>query len=407
MVFQGDANDIDPRSSTGQFVNKLDQEKLLPRANDNTGLAARVMQELRVGEHRELATQKHEPTGHLQPDKSSSRLTEMLGSVSPHMNKLNGDFQPNCPSAVPSPLHKIPGSFVQPQPFPGSPASFNPWGQPHIPKSIEDHFFMTNEHLDVVGKTTWDLLEISKQQHSTALHSRHEQLLALFEKHVEAIKSQIDTVNEKADRTADKHNNIHNDIDKILSVIKQDVVGALTTQDKKVAEMEINMKELQKTVQALQQSLEQGLSEPKSADQQLSATGAFPTPNSALSNITLPANRSQPSLAGYYGNTTGLDRENQAPVSSPHDKRGIAPAPDSHSEHRGGYGGGYGQQWSIRPGYSGRNGKEDRPAYSGTNPYHFANGGQFSNGYVGGYPPYGFSTSPPDQHYTYNQGSTK
>ncbi|KAH7374391.1 hypothetical protein BKA66DRAFT_534274 [Pyrenochaeta sp. MPI-SDFR-AT-0127] len=416
MVFQGDANDIDPHSSTGQLLNpssigqlfkKTDQEMLLPRAHDDAGLTTRVMQELRIDEHHGTASEKHDISGHLQPGQSSARLTDMLSGISPLKNKFNGDFQPNCPSAVPSPLQKIPGPLVQPQPFAVSPTPFDQWGQSHMPKNIEDHFFMTNEHLDVVGKTTWDLLEMSKQQQLAALNTRHEHLLALFEKHIEDIKSQINTVDEKVERNADKQSNIHNDIDSMMTLVKQEVAGALVVQNKKATEMETHIKELQKTVQGLQQFIEQKLSDSKSVGDQHSTSGAFPTPNSANSTSNLPAHRSQPSLAGYYGSTTDLGRENQVLIPSTQDSRGIASTQESHSDQRPEYSGGYGYQWGPRSGFSGHHRKEDRPVYSGTNPYLFASGGQFNNSYAGGYPSYSFSPSPPDQQYSYNQGPTK
>jgi hypothetical protein len=394
MIFQGDVNDIDPQSSTGHLVKNSRQDSM----RDESGLAARVMQELRIDDQREGQARPNGIGGHLRPDQSSSRLTDMLNGLSPSRGDYQGDFRPNCPSAVPSPLHKLPSPITPMRTNPMSREVSGPFGPPLSPKTIEDHFYMTNEHLDVVGKSTWDQIETMKKEHTETFSNKHALLVTTVEQHVHEIKMQVDSVNEKADRTTEQGHNIQTKLDELFELIKTDVMGALAAQEKKAAGMEQNVKELQRTVQAMQKTLELKHSESR-IGQQHNTPGSVPTPNSSGSPFALPVHRSQPSLAGYYGNMTESGREGQPLM--PHN--GVAQ--DVHNDPRPGYATNYGQQWGPRGGYQGRNGKEDRP-YSGTNPYHFANnsggGGQYSNGYTDGYAAY----SSPDQHYGF-QGQAK
>ena len=393
MVFQGDLKDIDPNSSTGKLVSDSNPEKVMPEERGGTGMATRAVQEYPTSENRELTSQAIQNSGHFPLEKSSSRLTDMLNGISPGKNEFHGEFVPSCLSAVPSPLHKSALPFVHLQSTSASPGSFGPCGLPHKSKSIEHHFLMTNEHLDVVGKTTWDLLEMFKrelpemfkrelhemfkQELLAALNTRQEELIELVEKRVESIKNQITTLNEKADSIAEKQGTIQLDLDKILSFIKQDVTSAPAAQDKKATEMEMHVKELQKTAQTLQQQQEQTFTNP-----------GFP----------LPVHRSQPPNAGYYGNNVDHGRENQPSVAHMHENRTVMPTHDPHHDHRMGHNNGYGQQWGGRHGYSGRNGKEARSPYPAISPYAF--GGQFNNGYATGYSAYGFSSDASDQHHS-------
>jgi hypothetical protein len=377
MLFQGDANEIDHKSSNGELRDGSNEHSMSVQARDDVGLTARVMQELRINEQQDRAPRENGVGGHLQPDQSSSRLTDMLHGVSPLRGDSHGDFRANCPSAVPSPLHKVPGAHVATQPIVPLVGSIGPPRLPFSPKSIDDHFYMTNEHLDVMGKAGWDHTEtVRKELLATASH-RHAKLLAAIETHVQGIKMQIDSVNEKADRATEQSHNIHTKLEELFDFIKGDVMGALATQDKKMLSLDSDVNELQKTVLAMQKVLEEKPSEPKQYQQHNSAT---PTP------APLPVHRSQTSLAGYYGNMTETGREGPPAMQQMPDHRNSGLASDTHTDPRTGYGGNYGQQWAPRAGYQGRSSKEERP-YSATNPYTFANGaangGQYSNGYNG------------------------
>ncbi|KAF2028149.1 hypothetical protein EK21DRAFT_70327 [Setomelanomma holmii] len=406
MIFQGDVNDIEPRSSPNHLVNNGKEAKMLIPSREDS-LNVRVMQELRIGEQQEESSQQPTANGLLQPDQSLSRLTDMLHGVSPNRTEYQREFQPNCPSAVPSPLHKMPGGAAPAVPPPYiTRESSGPFGNPHTPKVIDDHFYMTNEHLDVVAKSMWDHIEALKKEQLETFNHRHTQLVTTVEKHVQDIKMKVDSVNEKADRSCEQSHNIDTKLEKLFDFIKNDVMSALNAQDQKAAAMEQSVKELQKTMQSVQKMLEQRQSDPKTG-QQLATIALTPAHSSTASPFPLPAHRSQPSLAGYYGNMTESGREGQSPMSVMQDHRNSTHGPDAHNGPRAAYSNNFGPHYGQRTGYQGRLGKEDR-SYSGTNPYHFANsGGQFNNGYGGGYSTYGFSPSPPDQHYGFNQGTTK
>ncbi|KAH7076095.1 hypothetical protein FB567DRAFT_572446 [Paraphoma chrysanthemicola] len=394
MVFQGDANDINPHSSEEPVANNGKQETMLiPDRGDS--LNARVMQELRIDERQEQLPHHACVNGHLQPDQSSSRLTDMLRGVSPRRTDFDGDFLPNCPSAVPSPLHKMPGATIPKPPVPAivrEPSGL--FSMPLTPKTIEDHFYMTNEHLDVVGKSNWDQIETLKKEQSETFKRRHTQLVATVEKHVEDIKSKVDSVVEKADRTTEQSHNIITKLEGLFELIKTDVMGALDAQEKKSAAFEQTVKELQQNVKDMQKALEQWQPASKTNQQQPTVV---PTPAPGSMPFPLPSHRSQPSLA-YYSNLTESGRDSQPPMPVVQDHRNSTHLQDTYNDARAAYGNGYGQQFGQRPGYHHRSGKEDRP-YSGTNPYHFANNGsQFGNAYGGGYSGYSFSPSPEQQH---------
>lgn len=345
--------DIDPQSSTARLV-----DDSVP---DDSGLAARVMQELRVSEQPEKTPRQNGVNGQLQLDQSSSRLTDILNGISPGLGGF-GRFQPNCPSAVPSPLQKQPDPAT---PMPTVPDRLDSalFGPTFTPKTIHDHFYMTNEHLDVLGKSFWDQIESIKTDINEKSTNRHTQLVANVEQLIHDIKMQVDSVNEKVDRNAEQGHNIHTNLEKLFDFVKDEIVGALAAQDNKMADMEQSVREVHKTMQNVQRMLEL-----KYTEVNMGQPHAITQPGPA-SPPGLPGHRSQPSLAGYYGNMTESGRESQPPMP--------------HMDAR----------WGPRANFQGRSSREERP-YPGTNPYQFANGaanggGQFSNGYSNGYPNYG------------------
>jgi hypothetical protein len=379
MIFQGDAKEIDQHSVMGELVSNSNNSSMLIPTHEDSGLTARVMQELRINDQQANATRENGTTGHLQPDQSSSRLTDMLHGVSPHRGDSNSDFRANCPSAVPSPLHKVPGARVPVQPMDPLVGTPGPIRLPFTPKSIDDHFYMTNEHLDVMGKSSWDHVETVRKELLGSASHRQAKLITTIETHVQEIKMQIDSVNEKADRATEQNHNIHTKLEELFDFIKSDVMGAFAAQNKQMTDLEKDVKDLHKIVHSMQQMLEQKQSDTTAttSQQHVSAT---PTP--------VPVHRSQTSLAGYYGNLTESGREGQPSAQHMPEHRNSGHVQEPLNDPRAAYGGNYGQQWAPRAGYQGRGSKEDRP-YSATNPYNFtngaANGGQYSNGYNGGY----------------------
>jgi hypothetical protein len=397
MVFEDDVEDTDPSFSTGQLVHSNNQDAMLIPARDDNGLAARVMQELQIDKQQEQSSHQDTGSGTLQPDQSSSRLTDMLHGVSPRRADYEGKFQPNCPSAVPSPLHRLPVPFTPMQAMPpklGSSGSFAPSS---AQKTLDDHFYMTNEHLDVVGKSNWDqIAELRRDLHKSA-SQKHAQLVATMEKHVQEIKLQVDSVNEKTDRTTEQGHNIITRLEKLFDFVKDDIMGALTAQNEKLTSTEQSVKELQITVQKMQKTSEQKISQQDT----IATTG--PTSNSTTSPFPLLEHRSQSSHAGYYGNIAESRREGMPSIGD-HRSNGATP------EAQGGHGSNYAHQWGPRNGHQGRGNKEDR-SYPTVNPYVFGSnspasgGGQYNNGYSGGYPAY--AQQQPEAHYGFHQAPTK
>ncbi|KAH9866709.1 hypothetical protein J1614_008402 [Plenodomus biglobosus] len=383
VMFQGNPEDIDRGSSTYQMLSEREQDMAAApaAARDNTIITSRVLQELRLSDHEQSDT----PSSHAVFDKPSLRLTEMLHEADPRMHSWDRSFQPNCPSAVPSPLHHMSKPAT---PHAGHSAMVSPNQAPPLdlqtPKSLDEHFWMTNEHLDVVGKTTWDILSMSTQETLAALNSKHAKLMTLLEKHFEDVKSHLANVNEKAGHCAEKIANVHHDIDNLLSLYKSEMMGAFAAQDKKTVQMEGQLKDLQASMQTIQKLLEQKDNEVKSNQQPL-ANYPHNTPGCAQSPYAQPIHRSQPSLGGYYGHHSNTTREVQHQIPQMHDNMNAASPQDSGDAAQTGYDTSYGQQWTPRVDYPIRgSSREARPPFSSTNPYQYSvNGGPFNSGYTG------------------------
>ncbi len=387
MIYQGDANDIDPSSSTAKLINSANTLTTPPADFKEPALVFDNGQAHIADVAQSFTPQGKGQSNYYPLENTPTTLNEMLNSLN------QGNFVSNCASAVQSPLNNTGAPLVQSPPNPPAQGPFRPAWQPRTPNTVDEHFYMTNEHLDVVGKTTWDLLETAKQQNLKMLNSRQDQISALVEKRFEDIKSQIAASNEMAESASKKHDDLFGSFDKLYSYITQDIADTLASHEKKTAALETQVTELQKTVQTLRQWLEQKFTDIKPG----CPVSTFSNPNTPL-----PIHRSQPVMAGYYGNGPEYVQENQSPMPNLHDNRSTAPMHETHHDHRIGHSNGYGQQWG-RQGYTGRISKEDRTPYG--SPYHF--GGQFSSGYAPGYSSYGFSTNLSEQHPSFDQGTPK
>ncbi|KAF3033996.1 hypothetical protein E8E12_005855 [Didymella heteroderae] len=393
MVYQGSMEAVETETSEAQATNSRDaqtqeeQTQTVQQQRDDNELAAKFKQELRIGEKPIPAA--NEGRSHLQPDISSSKLTDMLNGASPR-TESNGDFRTFCPSAVPSPLHKLHGPHVPMQPVPmlrggnGTPIA-GPFVPPRTPhKSIEDHFFMTNEHLDVVGKTTYDALELFTERQISAATAKHDQLTVIIDKHIEGLQAQIGLVNDNADDTSHQTHNVSLKLDQLEKLLKDEVIGYMEEQTKKTADVESSLKDMQKTMAHMQQMMEK-----------LSETKVF---SHDPADSTLPTHHSQPALNNYYDTS----RDDHSPMQSLQ-HRNISGNYDPHGDQRGNYGANWqSQPWNPRSTYHGRN-KGEASSYAGTNPYQFGNGGQYNNNYMNGYPSTYYSPTSPGQPYAHGQ----
>ncbi|KAI8942179.1 hypothetical protein NX059_000266 [Plenodomus lindquistii] len=389
VMFQGNAEDIDRGSSTFQTLSERDKRPAAAR--DDTTITTRVMQELRLSDNDHPDTAA---TSQSAFDKPPSRLTEMLHETDSRMHGWDRNFAPNCPSAVPSPLHHMP--------VPATPRT-STLASPKVgtlnintPRSLDEHFWMTNEHLDVVGKTTWDILEMSNRETLAAINTKNAKLVAHIEKHFEDLKSHLTTVDDKADRSAEKVANVHQEVEKLLSVYDNEIASAFAAQEKKTAHMEGQLKDLQSSMQAVQKLLEQMDDDSKSGQQQ-PGNNSHPPLNTVHSPYTQQMHRSQPSLGSYYGHLTNTSRDGQPPMAQVSDNMNAVSPRDANGAAQTGPDTGHGNQWGSRYPVRGSS-KEARTPYSGTNPYMYTTGGPYSGGYPGGYS-HTFPCSPAEPHF--------
>jgi hypothetical protein len=311
----------------------------------------------------------------------SSSLTDMLGSVSPTRTGFN-DFQPTCLSAVPSPLRRGPGP---PQPYPMVTQEYPPRQKPTM--NMDDHFFVTNEHIDVVACTLWDKIAAQAKQQTDDSSAKHDKLMSLVDQQFDELKSQISSMNDKADHSATQAHNLNLQLNKVMEVIRKEVVNSVEVQTKRMADVEHSVKELQKAMQDLQKLTERN-----------HAVG-HTIPQSAMNDLPLPNHHSQPSLASYYD---GLARE-----PMPHQQQAHGYVEGQRSGN---------SNYLPRHGYAGREGKDGENPFSRTNPYYTP-----SAPGTGGFPPgvqhqYGYSPNQEyqqyqnlqqHQHYGSNQGPAK
>lgn len=261
---------------------------------------------------------------------------------------------------------------------------------PRPDRTIEEHFYMTNEHLDVVGKTTWDAVDMHTKQQIDTTNTKHDQLLAVFNQHLEGIKSQISVLNEKVGEHVSQTQSVDLKLDQFEKFLKTEVIGAMTEQMKKAGEVESNLKEIQKAMAHMQLTVDK-LSESKSTSTQ-PATGMMPH--------NTPVHHSQPALTTYYGTEVSRDEQSSVPTLP---DRSVAGNYDAHGDARGNYGNNWQSQgYTGRAAYHGRY-RGEASSYGNSNPYNLGNGGQYNTGYMNGYPPYNHSQATSEQPYTYGQ----
>lgn len=268
-------------------------------------------------------------------------------------------------------------------------------------RTIEDHFFMTNEHLDVVGKTTYDAIEMHTKQQIGATTMKHEQLVGVLEQHIADLRSQISLSSEKIEHNANHTQSIDLKLGQFEKFLKNEIVSPMTEQSKKIAEVESSLKSMQTALVHMQQSLEK-LTESKSVSRQVNADPLAAPAATGLMSQAASAHHSQPTLTTYYGNE--WSREEQTPMP-PLQDRSLSNNYNSHNDARGDYGNNWQSHgWNERSSYQGRH-RGEASSYAGTNPYHFGNGSQYSTGYMNGYSTYNPTPASPEHLYTYGQKS--
>ncbi|KAF2270037.1 hypothetical protein CC78DRAFT_539305 [Lojkania enalia] len=348
MIFQGEASEIDPTSTIGQKINaaiRRDTPSPLKRSNPA-----------------------------VQPEQSSSKLTDMLGSVTPSKAGYNQDFHPYCPSAVPSPLHRNLGQRMPPALSMMADASIVSNSHLNAEVSFDGtnvlhHFYMTNEHIDVLGRSMYDLIEDTKRAHLAENEEKHGETVSLLQERFEDIKTCIgyigSSVEEASDQVVDKHHEVKLKLDGLLEYIKIEVAEPLAVQNQRVAAMGDDIKVLQKSVQELQ----------KAVDEKSTTVPVPAQPYLGQSSFALPNHRSQPSLTGFYdlGNDSARDDRTRMPPTM-HEGRG-----DGRYRYNGHH------NW-YRPNNNSRDNRDDaHHPFPSTSPYVNNVPAQFNGGFMGSY----------------------
>lgn len=391
MVFSGDPSDIDPNSATAQLFNGASPAVRQATSHQDANSDTPDRKARASGEQHEVLPSKTDACSQQELDSSSTHLTDIFNAFSPFANTFNKDFHPAFPSAVPSPLHQMPTQRVQS-------SSMSMIAGPRTPAlppkdlNLSQHFYMTNEHLDVVGKTTWDSIETSRKatlgavkmmndKFSESINSVEEQLKGHSEETAEHMKALHEAVKQSGGESASHRNTIHAQLDQTITNAKNEVMGALQEQNKKTARMETELEELKQMVQGMQKVLETKIPESMTSQSQNSS---MTTPDD---NMLIPGSytdhRSHPSVVGYYGGGGETGREGM-PLQEHRTPQSLPP-------------------WNSRTGYASRNNQNDRGQYTSSNPYNNYGGEGQYNGYVGGFSSYGFS-SPAGTSYAFPNG---
>lgn len=318
----------------------------------------------------------------------------MLSGFSPARPGYNG-FYANCPSALPSPLQgpvqQMTNSMMRPIPT----SSSQSLEMLSDGSNILTHFYMLNTHMDVMGRTLYDLVDNGKRELVKETHDKHEGTVAVLDQRFEDIKSDISLLGQKVDDVSENHNGVNAKLEKLLHYIKSEVAEPLAKQSKKNADMENNIKSLQRAMQDLQKSIETKVSTCCNESQtqqvaQQTAQNPFSSP--------LPHHRSQPSLVGFFNPVSEAARE-----TNPR----MPPIPEMRNDgrFRHNYSGNstQGQQW-YRPSNALRETKDENQSFPTLNSYlpvHGSPSGQYNGGYMGGYGGY-YQSSPNDQSFGYN-----
>ena len=378
---------MDPDSDISKMIDAAARDTVLPSKNEEMGLSNQA-----AGVEQPAGSDK--PYGYIggsdcrQPEHSSSRLTDMLSGVSPSKVNFAPNFIPNCPSAVPSPLHAMSGQQASNQQTPppammGPPPA--PMGRPPSPPSLLHHFHMTNEHIDVSGRTLYDFVAECNHQTLAMVHSKHDNIETILMDRFGEIKTLVKELGNDVNHNAEQNRSVNERLDTLLEFIKADVVGPMAAQAKKTADMESSIKALQKSITDLEQSVE---------------TNTNPTPGPGPSSLTqlpqfpLPQHRSQPSLAGFYESPNEPIRDGSSRLPPMQDNRS-----DGRVRHPFNNGNN-GHQWSRPPGVHRENARDAPHPFSGTNPYN--NVTNFGGGYTGsGYPGYPYPVAP-ESNFNYN-----
>ncbi|ORY00546.1 hypothetical protein BCR34DRAFT_606229 [Clohesyomyces aquaticus] len=327
------------------------------------------LQDTPTSEAQDSPAQRNGASQLLPPEKSSSRLMDMLDGVSPNKTGYNVNFYAKCPSAVPSPLYADADQrAVQMPPPPMALPVMSP--QPVIPGTLSDgsniltHFHMTNAHFDVLGCSLHDTVTEAKEELTTTAKKCHIETVLELDQRFAGLKEDLRPLGQNVDGALEQTRNINGKLDQLADFIKSQVIDPLAAQSKKTDNMEKDIKSLVKTMQDMQKSMEA----------KANTTSTLSQPGHALltqqPSFPLPNHRSQPSLTGYYDSPGDVGRA------------GAPPVPDLRNDGRFRYGTNNSNYYHASKGLEN---KDDNHQYG--SPYG-SNAATYNGGYMGGYPGY-------------------
>ncbi|KAF2112548.1 hypothetical protein BDV96DRAFT_633823 [Lophiotrema nucula] len=397
--FQRESNDLSATSHLGAFVHEA-VKRTTPspqKGLNRTGAMMTVQEDQSVDEQQTMKQPdvNRNPTADaqkLQPEQSSSKLTDMLGGVSPSKGDYNHDFYANCPSALPSPLYGVPG---QPMPGHGPPiGARRPISPPQsIPGAFPDgsnvlwHFMKVNEHMDVLGQIVYDSVQNFNNEQTKIIISKQIEQINLLKERFEALKADVNSIEGKMENAHEQSQTINSKLDHLLEFIKTDVVQPAAAQSLRMVEMSKDIKELQKVVHGLQGGVE---SRSTSAQGPIHVTQG--PVHAHVPYGGLPNHRSQPSLINHYNpaHDAAHDPSRMPPPAHPLQERYRANNPNN---------------W-YRPNFGSHNTTRDEDQNSiSTNPY-VNNAAGFGGSY--GYGNYHYGGNPSEQPFNnYGPGGPK
>ncbi|KAF2751272.1 hypothetical protein M011DRAFT_473773 [Sporormia fimetaria CBS 119925] len=328
-------------------------------------------------------------TGVTQPAERSSKLTDILENVSPSKTGYNYDFQAHNPSAVPSPLNN--GQQFDPLSVPGQPPAWS--GQLPDGSNILNHFFQCHSHMDVLGRTLYDMVEDSTKdarEASKSITDNQDAMLATLEQRFEDLKADITAVGRASERASEGSQAVILKVDGLVESIRNEFMERLNKQAQKTSDLSSSIKALQNAVQELQRTVDKRAAPYDSAPPGVSHPLPPMQPPNPF-NHHLPQHRSQPSLAGYPENTS-----NGLPPGV-NEMRNEVRYPNYN------YSGVQNQQWG-RPGTAGRDGRDENSGFPSSNAYYHGSPAQGRNAFMGQGYNNGFYTDSGDEHsYGYSQ----
>ncbi|OCK74483.1 hypothetical protein K432DRAFT_447270 [Lepidopterella palustris CBS 459.81] len=383
VYFQGGSQEITPEAENSSFpagsreVNNTPNRATSssPGKNERT-LASIVFANMRNSPEQSLhqtvdrKAYNHEP--------QSYRLTPILDDrPSPSKESSRGEFYPQYPSAMPTPLYGHNGHDISPPMLQNA----------HVLADGSDiitHFGVANHHIDLVADSLQKSIDRLKGETAISIETKHNETVNILEDHVADIKNHLNSVEHNMGRVSGETDTANSKLDKLMDFLRDAVVEPLVKNMQQNAELAKDVKSLQKTVQALQKKLETAPNLTQNA----------PMPSSS-NDGALPMHHSNP-LQGPYFDSPSQELLQELPIRSnmARDLRNDARFQRFYNE--------MGQSWSnpnIQRDHPDENVRRPYLAQCSGNP-HGQFGGGYSTGYVGAY-----STNGPDQGYAYGMNS--